>query len=166
MKIIIILANQLYENPPILDDCEKKDKIILYEHPSFFIDYKFHKMKLVMHRATMKCYNDYLDRDTIYLEYDDDIEEEIKKIIKKNKEIEEIKIYNPIDHDIMREFKKISKKTKLELKIIDNPGFICNTEDYEEYIKDNSYMHHIFYIWCRKKFDILIKKDKPFGNKW
>ena len=32
--------------------------------------------------------------------------------------------------------------------------------------KKNPYFHHSFYVWCRKRFEILVNKDKPLGNKW
>ena len=171
MKIIIILCNQLYEESPILEDLDDDDIIVLYEHPLYFTDYKYHKMKLVMHRATMKKYYDYLkdnyNNKIIYLEYSDDI---TKQVIKKYKNIESIKIYNPIDHKIMKEFINISKKLSIQLIIFNNPGFICTVEEYTEYLKTNKnknpYFHHTFYIWCRKKYDLLMNKDKPIGNKW
>ena len=59
MNLIIILTNQLYEKSPILEKIDKDTIIFLYEHPIHFTEYKYHKMKLVMHRATMKFYYDY-----------------------------------------------------------------------------------------------------------
>lgn len=170
MKLIIILCNQLFENPKILENTEDIDIIILYEHPVYFTDFKYHKMKLVMHRATTKYYFDYLEDNyinkVIYLDYDIDIFKEIKK----HKDIETIKIYNPIDHKIIKEFINISKKINIVLEIINNPGFICTIEDYNEYLKTNKnknpYFHHSFYVWCRRKYDLLMNKDKPIGNKW
>ena len=60
MQTYIILPNQLFEYSELLDSIKVDDIIILYEHPLFFLDFNYHKMKLVMHRATMKCYYDYL----------------------------------------------------------------------------------------------------------
>ena len=170
MKLIIILCNQLFEESPILEDLDNDDIIILYEHPVYFTDFNYHKMKLVMHRATTKYYYDYLednyDNKIIYLEYNDDIYKEIKK----HKDINQIKIYNPIDHKIIREFINLSKNIDVQLELHNNPGFICTIEDYDEYLKTNKnknpYFHHSFYIWCRRKYNLLMNKDKPIGNKW
>jgi deoxyribodipyrimidine photolyase-related protein len=170
MKLIIILCNQLYEDSPILEDLEKDDIIVLYEHPVYFTDFKYHKMKLVMHRATTKYYYDYMEDNyknkIIYLEYNGDILKEIKK----HKNLELLKVYNPIDHKIVKEYINISKKLDIELEIINNPGFICTIEDYDDYLKNNKnknpYFHHSFYIWCRRKYNLLMNKDKPIGNKW
>ena len=64
MNIAVIITNQLFEKSPILDDITKNDTIILYEHPIHFTEFTYHKMKLVMHRATMKYYYDYLKKKT------------------------------------------------------------------------------------------------------
>ena len=170
MNLIIIISNQLFEDPEILENLDKDDIIILYEHPVHFTKFNYHKMKLVMHRASMKFYEDYLNKNyknkIIYLEYSDNLLNEIKKI----KDVGNLKVYNPIDHDIMKEYLSISKKLKINLELIDNPGNICKIEDYDRYIKEsknkNPYFHHSFYVWCRREFDILVKNDKPIGNKW
>ena len=169
MKLIILITNQLFEESPILDSLDKEDKVVLYEHPVHFTNYNYHKMKLVMHRATMKCYYDYLNKkinnEIIYLQFDESIEKELK-----NKKLEKIIVYNPIDHNIMSEYLDLSKKYKLELELYYNPGNICKLEDYKEYMEQsknkNPLFHHSFYIWCRTKYNILMKNNKPIGDKW
>jgi deoxyribodipyrimidine photolyase-related protein len=170
MNLIIILTNQLYEKSPILDKIDKDTIIFLYEHPIYFTEYKYHKMKLVMHRATMKFYYDYLEKKIKnkikYLEFNDDLVKEIKKMKAKN-----LIVYNPTDHTIMKEYLNICKTNDLTLELFDNPGNICTVEDYNDYLKEsknkNPYFHHSFYIWCRKKYGILVdKNENPIGNKW
>jgi deoxyribodipyrimidine photolyase-related protein len=170
MNLIIILSNQLFENSPILDEINKDDVIFLYEHPIHFTEFNYHKMKLVMHRATMKFYYDYLKKKIKnkihYLEFNDNLLKEINKI-----KSDKLLVYNPIDHTIMKEYLSISKKHNIELELFDNPVNICTVSDYDDYLKEsknkNPYFHHSFYIWCRRKFGILLdKKDNPIGNKW
>lgn len=162
MNIAIILPTQLFRESQLLDDLGKNDIVVLYEHPLYFSKYTYHKMKLVMHRASMKYYNDFLKNEykikTIYLEYKNDINK-----IKKYK-YDNVYIYDPYDSEIMKQFKKFKN-----LKIYDNEGFICNKEIYEEYLNssdNNRFIHKSFYIWCRDRFDILMKNNKPVGKKW
>ena len=49
--IFLIFPHQLFYD---LKHLNKKDKIYLIEEPRFFTDFKFHKLKLAYHRATMK----------------------------------------------------------------------------------------------------------------
>ena len=40
-------------------------KIFIWEHPDFLQKYKFNKKKLLLHRASMKYYHDYLVKNKI-----------------------------------------------------------------------------------------------------
>lgn len=164
MKIAIILPTQLFESSNLLGEFTVDDIIIMYEHPVYFTDYNYHKMKLVMHRATMKYYYDYLNKKykslIVYLDFDSDY----IKVINKYK-YESINVYNPYDSKISSEFKKNFKN----LVVHSNPGFMCDSDVYKEYLsseKTNRYINHSFYIWCRKHFNILMNGDKPVGGKW
>jgi len=56
-KIFIILPTQLFLNNPYLKDM---DIIYLIEEPYYFNSRPFHRQKLILHRASMKYYYDYL----------------------------------------------------------------------------------------------------------
>jgi deoxyribodipyrimidine photolyase-related protein len=48
----IILPNQLFPEPL------KQDKKYLVKHSRYFTDFNFHIKKLILHRASMKAYNE------------------------------------------------------------------------------------------------------------
>ena len=56
MNIFLLYPTQLFNN---IDKLLNK-KIYLLEEPIYFSKYKFHKLKLAYHRATMKNYYDFL----------------------------------------------------------------------------------------------------------
>ena len=58
MNNFIILPNQLFEKKFL----DKKNKYILYEHPHYFKKYNYNKKKLILHRASMKYYYEYLKK--------------------------------------------------------------------------------------------------------
>ena len=68
---LIIFPNQLYTKKYIPKNITK---IVIYEHPHYFTKYKYNQLKLILHRASMKYYYDYLTQDytTIYINYDDE----------------------------------------------------------------------------------------------
>jgi len=58
MKTIsIIFPHQLFADNPLLD---KKRPLFLIEEHLFFTHYKFHKQKILFHRASMKAYAEQL----------------------------------------------------------------------------------------------------------
>lgn len=65
MKLFLIYPHQLFENIENLKD----KKVILVEEPLFFTQYNFHIQKLVLHRASMKFYENYLQNNSIDVEY-------------------------------------------------------------------------------------------------
>ncbi len=150
-KTLILLPNQLFR-----EHTDKYDKIILYEHPHFMTKYKYHKSKLVFHRATMKTYHTYLDTKykqtkIIYIDFN-------KKI--KTTDIDgDVYTYDPINIEIELEMKK-----KYKCNILDSPLFLLTTKDIGTY-KDK-YFNTTFYIWMRKKFNILMTSaGKYMGGK-
>jgi len=53
--VTIIFPHQLFKIHPAI---HKNHKVFLIEEELFFNQYNFHKKKLVLHRASMKCYAD------------------------------------------------------------------------------------------------------------
>ena len=60
MKTInLIFPHQLFQESVLL---ENKFDIYLIEEHLFFKQYPFHKQKIAFHRASMKCYQNYLQK--------------------------------------------------------------------------------------------------------
>ena len=157
MKTLLLLPNQLF-NLDILKNIEFNN-IVLYEHPTFFEAYNYHKSKLVFHRASMCAYYDMLQKKyTVkYLEYNN-------KLNIKN----DILLFDPTDFDITNELKKYTNKLKLNLQIFDSPLFIFTLSELDEYMNSTNkpFFNATFYKWTRIKKNILMNGDKPIGGKW
>lgn len=157
MKVLLILPTQLF-NPTIL--ISDIDQIYLIEEPFYFENFKYHKQKLVFHRATMKAYYDKLKSNYSikYFNFYDNI---------KYSNSNQYFIYNPIDKPVINKYKKIKNIT-----IYDTPAFLETIEDITNYRnnytnKKNYYHDASFYRWQRRRLDILMTKDnKPINNQW
>ena len=55
---LVVLPNQLFEQHPGLS---KGRKVFLIEEKRYFTDFRFHKKKLMLHRASMQAYKDKLE---------------------------------------------------------------------------------------------------------
>ena len=64
-SIFILFPIHLFNNIELL----RNKKVHLIEEPRYFTDFSYHKLKLAFHRATMKCYYDYLQENDIDVEY-------------------------------------------------------------------------------------------------
>lgn len=156
MITLIIWPNTLYENNELI---ESADKILIVEHPLFFTKYNYHKMKLVLHRSTMKYYYDYLgdnytDKKIKYIDfYQYDQLDKTKSYI----------CYDPVDHVIYREFKN--------MKYYPSKSFLMSKENLREYYKlhkNKNQRHSIFYNYHKSilldKYPELSKYNKNYDK--
>tara|TARA_B110000879_G_scaffold186757_1_gene248155 strand:- start:909 stop:2192 length:1284 start_codon:yes stop_codon:yes gene_type:complete len=136
---LLILPHQLFLEK-YLDGYED---IIIYEHPQYFKKYKFNKKKLILHRASMKYYFDYLKEKKFNVTYI-----EFNKKLPLNNYI----FFDPID------------KIKLKGDMIETPNFILNKEIFKKYReKTDKFTFTNFYMWSKKEINLystLKSQDK------
>lgn len=172
-KIFLVFPNQLFEDVSIFFDI---DKIFLIEDPLFFGDkrypLKFHKLKLILHRASMKFYFEYLINHNLKVEYIDYIyiKDDIINFYKKIFANHEIKTYDPVDFILNKRIISSAQAVKSPVFFIQNKLFINSKEDNNNYInslKTKSLLQTNFYIWQRKRLKLLVdKNDNPILGKW
>ena len=167
-SINLIFPNQLFEDHPLLKN--KGDFYLIEEH-LFFREFKFHKQKIAFHRASMKFFQTYLEKNgakVIYIEGGDDLADirnfqtEIRK-----ENITEINVISPSDDWLERRLKKVSQN--IQLHIFDSPQFINNKNDLADFFTPEKmfYFQSAFYKQERIRLHILMTKDgKPEGEKW
>jgi deoxyribodipyrimidine photolyase-related protein len=166
MNCSIILPNQLFYNNLL---CLLSDVIYLIEDNTFFIKYPFHKQKLILHRASMKSYYDYLislNKKVYYIDSNNtnNIYDEIFKSYKV------IYIFDPEDNYLLKKFNNLNKQYSNLLEIHPNSLFIETKKELDEYYKSlKSHVNFIhdsgFYKWQRKRLNILMQNKKPLYNK-
>jgi deoxyribodipyrimidine photolyase-related protein len=165
MDIFLIFPTQLYLNLNLLFN----KKIYLIEEPRYFIDFKYHKLKLAYHRSTIKSYYDHLLKNKINVEYIDfylvnaKFYKSLINIVKDKK----IYMYNPTDkilfNNILAYIPNIIIEETLNFTI--NEKLI--KENINKFYNGKKYNHQNFYKWQRKRLNILIDKDgKPTGGIW
>ena len=59
-KVNLIFPHQLFQESPLF---EEDAPFYIIEEYLFFKQYLFHKQKIAFHRASMKCYANFLDKE-------------------------------------------------------------------------------------------------------
>lgn len=161
---LLIFPNQLFPLKMInLLDSLKFNKIFIIEEPRYFIDFKFHKLKLVYHRASMKKYYNELNKkfNIVYIDFNNVTKDFYKKL-----NDDTTTYFNPIDHKLLTKLSKLLNKANM----IDNLNFLLTPDEIKEnkdkFFLNNKYSHDNFYKFQRIKLDILMKNNKPINNKW
>jgi deoxyribodipyrimidine photolyase-related protein len=133
------------------------------------------QMKLVLHRATMRYYVDYLKKNG-YKKINYVEEEELNKSKSKYSEFitanpSSIEMFDPVDRIISK--KVSSNLSKHEIVIYDNPGFLLTGEACEKYkasisgnkSKSKRYSHANFYSWVKDHLDLTkLLGKKSYDN--
>ena len=159
---LLIMPNQLFPN--IKAKWPDLKKIVIIEEPRYFTDFRFHKLKLTYHRASMKKYAHDAEKANMNMSYIDYNKLDYSKLNKKN-----MFYFNPIDHKLLKELQK-----KLPLAtMIDNLAFLQTPEEIyscknEFYSKEkHKYSFSKWHILQRKRLAVLIEENgKPTGGKW
>lgn len=165
----IVFPHQLFENNPALG---KKRAVFLVEEFLFFKQYKFHKQKLIFHRASMKFYENYLRVRGFRVNYIDAAEEtaDIRKLIPylKQQGFNEIHYVEPVDNWLEKRILKASDSNGIKTYKYDSPTFLNSEEELQKYFAGRKkYSQTDFYVHQRKKRNILLdKNDSPVGSKW
>jgi deoxyribodipyrimidine photolyase-related protein len=165
----LIFPHQLFQAHPGL---QKDRPVYLVEEWLFFRQYNFHQQKLILHRASMKFYEQWLTKQqfkTIYIETSDelnDICQLIQSLAKKGLKI--IHIADVADNWLLKRIKENCSEYNIELIIHPSPAFLNTMDEVKEYFHQRkTYFQTDFYTHQRKKRKILLEKDgKPIGGKW
>ncbi len=162
----IILPNQLFYNHDFFD---RDSEFFLVEEHLFFNQYPFHKMKIALHRATMKRFEKHLIELGLKVNYIEaaDVLSDIENLVTKlSDQFEHIEYFKPVDEWI---YKRINNAIKVNSKSWENPLFLNSEEDNLHFFKPDKhkFLHGNFYKQQRKRHQILIdKQENPIGGKW
>ena len=165
----VIFPNQLFKDTTALAGV---DEVYLVEETLLFKEFKFNKKKLILHRASMRYYADYLRQNRISVNYiettsrDSDIRNLLASL-KKNS-IHQISHYDVCDNWLEKRILVSCEKLSINRTEIPTPLFLNTKKDLDTYfLNRDRFSQADFYIQQRKTRNILIDEEaKPIGGKW
>jgi deoxyribodipyrimidine photolyase-related protein len=176
----IIFPHQLFREHPGL---KTNRCAYIIEDSLFFGDarypFKFHKKKLIFHRASMQAFRDFLISQNYKVKYIDYISPEeqdeeigsfeLLNIILEDDDISKVYLAEPVDWAIENRIDIISKRSTIDFIILESPAFLTSKKTIEAFFSmKKKYFQTSFYIYQRKKLGILLTDGdgKPVGGKW
>lgn len=171
IEATVIFPHQLFENHPAL---KNERPVFLIEDQIFFRDFnyrtRFHKKKLMFHRASMKAYEKRLADKGYQVTYIDwkksPSMEYLFKPLQKNK-IEMIHLCDPVDYMLEKRLHHFTSEAGIKTRFYETPGFLTSLDQIEDFFaKKKGYSQTSFYIARRKELGILVEDGKPPGGKW
>jgi deoxyribodipyrimidine photolyase-related protein len=168
-SVSIVLPHQLYKNNPIVQEGRS---IYLVEEELYFKQYSFHQQKLVLHRASMQFYKQYLVNQGLEVHYIDCKHPQsncallIEDLAKSG--VTEIHMNEVVDNWLMKRMVTTCDKFTISLQVLDSPNFLNTTKSVADFFDNRkTYFQTDFYTWQRKQRKILMNEEgKPEGGKW
>lgn len=168
-NVFLVFPHQLFKDISIL---KQADEVYLIEEYLFFNQYKFHKQKLVLHRASMKSYAVYLHEAGLVVHYIEATEKrsDIRILLDSfdAEKVSGITYYDVCDNWLEKRILESCKKNGFRYEELTTPLFINSKDDLKSYFGvKQKYFQTDFYIQQRKKLKILLDTTgKPQGGKW
>lgn len=167
--ITIIFPHQLYQQHAAVS---KSRPVYLVEEWLYFRQYNFHQQKLVLHRASMKMYEELLVKQKLQVNYIESISPlcDIRKLIPQltNVGIQEIHYADTVDNWLEKRITETAASHNIKLVKYNCPNFLNTLDQVDDFFsKKKTYFQTDFYIWQRKHRNLLLEKnEKPIGGKW
>jgi deoxyribodipyrimidine photolyase-related protein len=165
----IVFPHQLFSQHPSL---VKGQVVYLVEEWLFFHQYRFHKQKLLLHRATMQMYADYLTDQGYELRYvpatDDDCD--IRKLLVTMAQagVRELHFVDVVDDWLRQRLTLGAAEQGIHLVEHRSPNFLEDPAAISDFFdRRKSYKQTDFYIDRRKHHKILLDEaGKSLGGQW
>jgi len=163
---ILIYPVSIFEH----SDIAAQHDVYLIEDPTYFTKFKFHKMKLMLHRASMMFYADYLRAKGHKVHYVELAQTDAfyRTTLKK---YGAVILHDVVDHPLTKFIHTTCADHRITVDIRDTLLFIETREDLREYnktVKNSHYVHDAsFYRWQRRRLGILVDGGgEPLYGKW
>uniref|UniRef100_A0A7V4G7F6 Cryptochrome/photolyase family protein n=1 Tax=Desulfobacca acetoxidans TaxID=60893 RepID=A0A7V4G7F6_9BACT len=167
----VIFPHQLFSAHP----CLTPHRIVyLVEDPWFFgdqvVQFKCHRQKLVLHRAGCQAYREFLERRghlVRYLEFTPEMNRGYLPARLREDGIGEIVACDPVDRGLTERWRRQAEAAGLKVRFLETPMFLCSPGEIAEFFRGKEKFHQTgFYIWQRRRQDILMEGGKPAGGRW
>jgi deoxyribodipyrimidine photolyase-related protein len=168
MEITLVFPHQLYHDHPAI---RAGRAVLMIEEPLFFLQFPFHKKKLLLHRASMKRYQAQLETrgfTVFYIEAKSEYAETGSLIqwIRVNG-YRVIYHCDPTDYLLTRRLQRYTRRAELKLITLESPNFLTSVAELHEYFgTGRRFFMADFYKFQRKRLGVLINHNSPVGGKW
>ncbi|OPX66665.1 MAG: Deoxyribodipyrimidine photo-lyase-related protein [Methanoregulaceae archaeon PtaB.Bin056] len=164
----LVYPHQLFRESPALS---KTRPVVLVEDPWFFRRHRFHVQKLMLHRAGMQAYRDYLEQEGYEVVYIESAEipttaDIFVRLSKEGKR--EVHFCDPLEHGLGKEIHAACTTHGIRPVAYESPMFLCDREYLYRFYEDSRRFHLTeFYVAQRKRLNILLDGNgKPVGKRW
>ena len=164
----LVFPHQLF---PSHLDVDPGTLVVLVEPDLFFRQLACHLHKLVLHRPTMRSFEELLREAgliTVYVATSADrtSDEQLLDVLREH-DVDEVTTYDVVDDWLDRDLQAVCRRADAELTVEDTPNFLTSRDEIAETfdgVKQPRMQH--FYERQRRRLDLLMDGDRPVGGRW
>ena len=163
----LVYPHQLFAYHPAVAG---SDLTVLVEDPLFFRQYRFHRQKLILHRASMKRFAATLRETGLRVEYLDAaalLETGAVAGHLVRWKVHTVRVVEPNDDWLKTRLTAALLGHGIRMEVLDDPDFLTPKAAIEQYAASETKLFFTdFYVTQRKRLGILLDRGKPIGGKW
>ncbi len=166
--ITLVFPHQLFKHHPAVNI---NRTVYLIEEDLYFNQYRFNKKKIVQHRASLKAYQNHLEKKGIKTFYIEAISSKSKiEILLSNlagEGLNEIHYADVTDNWLQKHISNAAEKNNIKTVQYNTPYFITDVDEAKRFFANKkSYFQIDFYKHQRQRLGILMDGNKPAGGRW
>jgi len=170
----LILGDQLDELHAWFKTPDKNVTYVMMEIRQETDYVKHHIQKVAAFFAAMRAFSARLSKlghTVIYIRLDDrqnlqTIAANLQKLI-ATKKFARVEYLLPDEYRLDVQHKNLNEKLQVPVAAFDTEHFLTERQELKEFFSGKKrYLMESFYRSMRKRYDILMEKDKPFGGQW
>lgn len=168
MDALLVFPHQLFASNAAL---ARGKRVLLVEDPLFFSQYAFHLQKLILHRASMKSHQAFLEQSghgsVHYL--DVDAASTMAKVMRQVTALgaATVHLIDPVDDWLERRVSRDAGKLGVRIVRHESPMFLTSNDEIVRFFTGRSRMFMAdFYAHQRKRLDVLMQDGRPIGGRW
>ena len=176
----LVLPHQLFEEHLDRRRVPEGTVFVLLEHDLMFRQYRFHRQKLVLHRASMRRFADRLREAGFEVEQVDTdgrttSRAALARLVERRRP-SRVTAYDVVDDWLSQDLTGALADGGYELSaddVLESPNFLTTRQEIADFFDGSSgprgrraRMQH-FYSWQRRRLDVLVDADgEPEGGRW
>lgn len=168
MQALLIFPHQLFESNATL--ATSMDRVLLIEDSLFFVQYRFHKQKLVLHRASMQAHAEYLRSQGNRVDYIESAA--FTTLLAVFESLAEYRVnqahyIDVVDDWLQQRLEDAGAQCAIALIRHRSPMFLTEDGLLDAHFSKSATPRMVaFYRDQRRQKDILVESGAPVGGQW
>jgi deoxyribodipyrimidine photolyase-related protein len=166
----LVLPHQLFD---VHLEAPADTVFVLVEHDLLFRQYRFHSHKLVLHRASMDRFAERLSErgfEVAHVRSDAGrrSHDQLAQLVRERRP-DLVTWFDVVDDWLARDLGGARPDGGYRMRrsdVMETPNFLTDREEIDDWFARNDARMQNFYVWQRKRLDVLLDGGKPVGGRW